>query len=66
MKDEYPKDTLGYHYLYSKALFGENSKPSLFLLEKAKAAPNGWDERVPVPEEQVVALLMELFLEEKS
>jgi hypothetical protein len=57
VKERYPPDTLGYHYLMCCAVFGEEGKAAQFLAEKAERAPNGFDERVIVEESMMVSLL---------
>lgn len=64
LKESYPKDTLGYHYLNSREVFGENSRPTMWLKGKAEKAPNGFDEKVVAPESQVVFVLGRMYLEE--
>lgn len=57
VKDSYPKDTLGYHYLMCCAVFGEEGPAARFLREKAEFAPHGFDERVVADERAMVQLL---------
>ena len=64
--NEYPPNTIGYHYLHAKAFFGAETRPCKWLEEKAKESPNGWMEGVVAHETQVVQLLGEMWLKEKS
>ncbi len=64
LKESYPKDTIGYHYLIARAVFGEGSKPVVWLEKKAQESPNYFDEGVIANEEQVVHLLIQMFLDE--
>lgn len=66
VKSEYPKDTIGYHFLMSKAVFGEESAPTKWLLKKAEESEKGLDEGVVMDETQVVYLLGQMFLKERS
>jgi len=56
MKD-YPKDTLGYHYVRAEAIFGKDSESLKYLDEKIKESPLGKEEKVVAPEEQMLHLL---------
>jgi hypothetical protein len=46
--------------------FGENSAPVKWLEEKAAKSLNGMNEKVVMPEEQVVYLLGQIFLEDRK
>lgn len=53
----YPKNTIGYHYLLSAALFGTDSPATKFLAHKAAQCDKGLNEPVLASEEQIVMML---------
>lgn len=56
-KEQWEKDTIGYHMSMAKVVFGENSKAVAWLQKKADESPNGLNEKVVMPESQVTYLL---------
>lgn len=61
---DYPKDTIGYHWRFCRAVFGPVSKPTKWLEEKAANSANGMLERVVAHETQVFQILGQIFLKE--
>lgn len=47
----------------SSAVFGEDSKPTLFLKNKAAASPKGIKEEVIADERQLLFVLMKMYTE---
>lgn len=52
--------TLGYHRDMAKVVLGVNSPAVKYLEDKIAESPNGEDEEVVVPEQQMVYLLVNI------
>lgn len=63
---EYPKDTVGYHWQMSRAVFGVDSAPTKYLERKASESPHGMNEPVIGHETQVLYLLGQMFIKEQE
>lgn len=61
---EYPRNTLGYHHQRAEKVFGEASAPVIWLDEQAEAAPEGYDAKANMTEEQVIQYLSQLHEDE--
>jgi hypothetical protein len=53
--------TLGNYLKLAKAVFGEDSKPVKFLKDKIDQSPNGDNEEVLAPENQMIPLLLSMY-----
>lgn len=54
---DYPKDTIGYHWTFAKAVFGKDSKAVKWLEDEARSVRKGMNEKTRIAESQVVYLL---------
>ena len=56
----FKENTIGYYLQFSDILFGEDSKASKFLRDKAKDSPNGLNEELICTEAQLINILTEI------
>lgn len=64
MANTYARNTLGYHYTHCLAFFGEESKATKFLEEKARDSAKGYHEPVLADESQMVHVLLTIHFGE--
>jgi hypothetical protein len=58
--------TLGNWLMLCQSLFGKDSKPTKFILQKIADSPNGEEEEVIADEKQLLHVLGNMFAEEMS
>ena len=62
LEEKFERNTLGSHFQMSRAVFGEQSEATKWLIKKAKESPNHFQEKVVVDESQVASLLGEMHI----